>query len=409
MEDHVARTIERDVRALCDPGDRDLGTPRNRAATAYVAGRLATAAAETGTIRFEVPEWRPGRASVTATDAVLALHPGPFSPAVDGAGPLVPVARADELAASIPRDAVLLILGEAAATQLTPRGYPFYSDPGHAAILDAMEALRPLAVLAATGTSPMTGGMSPFPLIEEVGFSAASAYMTPEQGARLARSAGERVSVSIESEVRPSHGLQPWGRSPGRSGRRIVVSAHVDSKPGTPGALDNAAGVAVMLAVADLLRGADPSHTVEFVPFNGEDHVLAPGEVAWLGANDSLADVLIAINVDAPGLPGMPSAYSAYGVDDAAATVLAGVAARHADVAEGPPWPASDHMIFAMRGVPAIAITSGDFARAAGVYSHTPKDVPAVLDYDLLAGTARFVADLIGQVPGPGPAPPARP
>jgi hypothetical protein len=50
-----------------------------------------------------------------------------------------------------------------------------------------------------------------------------------------------------------------------------------------------------------------------------------------------------------------------------------------------------------MRGVPALALTSTDFQTASGEYSHTPADAPQVLDYDLLAETARFVAALVAD------------
>jgi hypothetical protein len=55
-------------------------------------------------------------------------------------------------------------------------------------------------------------------------------------------------------------------------------------------------------------------------------------------------------------------------------------------------------MIFAMRGIPAMAITSTDFATASRAYSHTPADTPDILDFDLLAGTARFVAELVANL-----------
>jgi len=399
LSDPHGASIQADVESLCAPGDRDLGTARNRAATDYVIARMSNAGLEVESLPFDVPEWRFGSAAVTAGDLEVPMHPGPYSPALDDRGPLVVVRSSEELAALDAPGAVFLLCGAIAAVQFTPRGYPFYSNPADAAILDALEAARPLAVLAATTDSAMTGAMSPFPLIEEVRFPAATAYLPAEQGARLATHAGQSVRVTIDSRVQPSTGVQALGRRAGSGNAgRIIVSAHIDSKPETPGAIDNAAGVAVLLAVAELLREATPEATVEFVPFNGEDHVLAPGELAWLAGNEDLSDVRLVINIDAPGLSGAPSAYSLYGVDEATAETAARLAADNPHVAEGPQWPASDHMIFAMRGIPAIAVTSTDFATASRSYSHTPADVPAILDYQLLAGTARFIAELVAAV-----------
>ena len=52
---------------------------------------------------------------------------------------------------------------------------------------------------------------------------------------------------------------------------RILVGAHFDTVSSTPGADDNASGVAVLLEVARHAAGLDPRRTVEFVGFNLEE------------------------------------------------------------------------------------------------------------------------------------------
>jgi hypothetical protein len=51
----------------------------------------------------------------------------------------------------------------------------------------------------------------------------------------------------------------------------IVVGAHYDSAPGTPGANDNASGVAALLVIAEQLRGLTPARTLRFVAFTNEE------------------------------------------------------------------------------------------------------------------------------------------
>jgi Zn-dependent M28 family amino/carboxypeptidase len=51
----------------------------------------------------------------------------------------------------------------------------------------------------------------------------------------------------------------------------IVLGAHYDTVPETPGADDNASAVAVMIEVARLLRASAPSRTVRFVAFSCEE------------------------------------------------------------------------------------------------------------------------------------------
>ena len=50
-----------------------------------------------------------------------------------------------------------------------------------------------------------------------------------------------------------------------------VIGAHYDSAPGTPGADDNASGVAVLLEVARLLKARAPGREVRFVAFGTEE------------------------------------------------------------------------------------------------------------------------------------------
>lgn len=51
----------------------------------------------------------------------------------------------------------------------------------------------------------------------------------------------------------------------------IVVGAHFDSTPHTPGADDNASGVAAVLEIARLLAAFEPAATIHFVGFNLEE------------------------------------------------------------------------------------------------------------------------------------------
>jgi len=51
----------------------------------------------------------------------------------------------------------------------------------------------------------------------------------------------------------------------------VIVGAHYDTVPGSPGADDNASGVAVMLALARRFAGTQPGRTLRFVAFTNEE------------------------------------------------------------------------------------------------------------------------------------------
>ena len=97
--------------------------------------------------------------------------------------------------------------------------------------------------------------------------------------------ADELGSCGLQVERRPFQyagrrfnnvvGMVP-GRSPDLS--TLLVGAHFDSVAGSPGADDNASGVAVMLEVARLAARARPLRPMEFVGFNLEEQQDAWGE-----------------------------------------------------------------------------------------------------------------------------------
>lgn len=62
-------------------------------------------------------------------------------------------------------------------------------------------------------------------------------------------------------------------RVAGSSESVIVLGAHYDSKPPSPGANDNASGCAVLLELAEILHEDTPPLTVEFVFFGAEETI----------------------------------------------------------------------------------------------------------------------------------------
>jgi len=389
------------LRALCETHpDRHVGGPGNRAANDLFAEEASAAGFSVERLAFEAAEWVDGDAWLEAGGERVPLRVGPFSSAFDGEAVLIAVSTVEELEAVEGPGAILLLHGRITSEQLTPRRYPFYQMEGHARILAAIDAARPAAVVAATGRTPMAAALYPFPFAEDGDFGHPSAYLRDIDGERLPALAGTTVALHIDSLQRRVAAEQVVARKAGReaAGRRVVVSAHIDSRYGTPGALDNAGGVCVLLALADLLADTVPALDVELVPFNGEDDFAAPGEVAYLAQPSALDGVVLAVNIDAAGRRGDTTEISFYGCPDELRNAALDAAASVHRVAEGPSWPMSDHMVFAMRGTPAVAVTSSGLHEIAATVAHTADDVPDLVDPALIDEAARFIATLVENV-----------
>ena len=399
QHDHIELAHAR-LEALClTHPDRHVGGPGVTAANELFARAVREAGWEVERLPFPCVDWEHGEASLLVGGAETALHAGPYSPPYHAEAALVAVSTVAEVEALDAPGSILLLHGEITAEQITPRNYPFYQMDEHQRLLEALDAARPSAVIAATDRTPMAAALHPFPLFEDADLGVPSAYMRDTEAPALLAHVGETVRLDIDSEQVAAHSEQLIARLAGSSAGRVVVSAHIDSRHGTPGALDNGTGVCVLLAVADMLAGSTPRLGVELVPFNGEDNFAAYGEMAYLAAcGESLGDVTLAINIDAAGRTGDESAISFYGCSDEMLARVRKVSRTAAHIVEGPEWPMSDHMVFAMRGVPAMAVTSTGLLEIAAQVAHTAADVPALADPELVVATARFIADVVREL-----------
>ena len=388
------------LKYLClDIPTRRVGTQGNRDANEFLAERFASFGFAIERQPFDCIDWTQGNASLNLNGHQFQVQVGAFTLGCQVQALLVVASTVEELVSANVRDRILLLRGEITREQLMPKNFPFYNPDEHKRLVSLLEMKRPLAVLTATGRNPETAGaVYPFPMIEDGDFDIPSAYMTEEEGMRLASHADEVAALVIEAERCPSSGVNLVARK-GRSDRRVSISAHIDAKDNTPGALDNAASVVVLLLLAELLQDYDGEVGVELVPFNGEDHYSAAGEIAYLKANEGkLGQVLLNINMDALGSHSGKTVYSFYECPVALKNIIQKTFSTQKNLAEGEPWFQSDHMVFVMNGVPAMALTSENFMQILTEVAHTPKDRPDLVDCGKLEEVANALRDLLIEI-----------
>lgn len=393
------------LHALCEVSpDRRPGSPGNEQAAGYVAQEWRHLRWDVSDQRFDVLDWSGSAGSVTLGRQRWTVHPSPYAHGAEMSRPLLVLRTRDDLdtaaASGGLRGRAVLLMDELSREQLTPLGYPFYANPDHAAILDVLMQARPSVVLAGTGTAPQTAGaMEPFPLIEDGTFPIPTGNLGLSDAAALARHDGERVRVDMSAHRWPSTARNVIARRGPRS-PRLLVTAHLDSKPGTPGAVDNASGVTVLLLLARALADQTLDAVgVELLAVNGEDCYSAAGELAYLDEyGPSLDEVHLVANVDGVGFRVGGTAYSTYELpavlEEPVRRAVTGPAAHDAHLLEGPAWLASDHAVFVARGRPAVAFTSERLDTVLTEVAHSPHDTPAQVEPTLLDGLSRVLADL---------------
>lgn len=229
-------------------------------------------------------------------------------------------------------------------------------------------------------------------------------------GLRVERQLFEWHGMEFRNVVATREGTDP-------SRPLVVVGAHFDSRPRTPGADDNASGVAAMLEVARRLDGETLGASIEFVGFNLEELQRLPLQFAigsrayarWLRRRG--ARVAGALNLEMLGYTGPDQAlpvgvrlvkkvprtgnFIAAVGDWGSRDLLAAferAAAPHLPVVglavplRGwvvPDVRRSDNASFWDEGYPSLMVT--DTADLRNPHYHRPSDTPETLDFDFLA------------------------
>ena len=348
---------------------------------------------------FDCLDWDSDGGELTVDGTTIDLTPGPYGLGVEAVGPVRVVRTLNELTKAELVGSVAVLAGELASEPLTPKAFPFYGSDEHTEIIRLLEVGAPQAVIAVTGKYPeLCGALDPFPLIEDGDFAIPTGNVRPEDSALILGNDGESCEVEIRSE-RWMATARNIVASRGPRSSRLTVAAHIDTKPGTPGAVDNAAGVAAVALLAGLLSPTrHPSLDVglELLVVNGEDHYAAPGEVAWLSDNEhTLDDVALFINIDGAGYRVGRTAYSTYDVPAAVQSRIEAAFEGRDDLIQGPDWYQSDHAIFALQGRPALAFTTEHVDEMLESLFHAPTDTPDKVDAALVVGLAVALEDLV--------------
>lgn len=383
-----------------DLATRRMGSAGNHAATDFCARVINAAGFEVSTPLFDCLDWVSNGATCRAGIKNFTMHASPYSKGCRVSAHLRTANNLEALNQLECAGDILLLTGDLTREQLMPKGYPFYNPESHQLIVALLENKAPAAIIAATRRNPeLVGALYPFPLIEDGNFDIPSVYTTDRVGARLAQYDGQTVQLVSQAERIPSTGVNVVGRLNPFSMKKIVICAHVDSKPNTQGALDNAAGVVTLLLLSDLLKNYDGPYGIELLVVNGEDYYGANGELLYLEEIEGqLGNIRLFVNLDALGYIRGDTAFSFYNLLESDAVLMRQQISLHEGVREGAPWYQSDHAIFVMKGGPAVAVTSEHFEEITRKFTHTPRDIPALVDPNKLVQAALAIEAMITRL-----------
>ncbi len=263
---------------------------------------------------------------------------------------------------------------------------------------------------------------------------AAASYIERE----LTQVAGERVTrhcFRVENDTADNLIMERRGTS--RPDRVMIVGAHYDTVPDTPGADDNASAVAMLIEIARLLISRPPRRTLRFVAFANEEAphhnmgTMGSDHYVRLCVADESVRIVGMISLEMVGYfrtepgsqripPSMPrvmrhvlpkrgdflAAVANPGSMRLLYTFWRGVRRARRRVMFLPialperirEITLSDHRAFWDAGVSALMVTDTSFLR--NPHYHEPTDTPATLDFDRMARATVGVANGIAACAG---------
>lgn len=373
------------LKTLCEEiPERSVGSEGNRQATSFFDTELSALGWQTKISELDVIDWEDGGATLQAVNQNFNVLVSPYSLGCSIQAPLVSVSCLEELEHQDITGKILLLYGDIAKEQLMPKNIVFYNPEEHQKVIALLEQMQPAAIISATGrNAALSGGVYPFSLIEDGDFDIPSVYMTEEEGEKLLPCIGKLAMLQSRSTRIPAKAYNVVARKGKNMDERIVISAHVDAKKGTPGAIDNATGVITLLLLAELLKDYRGDKLLEIVAFNGEDYYAVPGQLDYIKKNQGhFKNIVLNINIDGAGYKEGKSAFSFFNISEAMRARANGMLAKFDGITEGIKWSQGDHSIFIQYGCPAIAVSSQWFIEHIDSQdiTHTPKDNLDIVD-----------------------------
>ena len=184
-----------------------------------------------------------------------------------------------------------------------------------------------------------------------------------------------RVSVHVSAQVEPIESRNVLGVIPGRdpalAGQYIIYTAHYDhlgvSRPDARGDSiyngfsDNAAGVAMLLAIAQNLARAPLARSVAFLFLSGEERGLLGSTYYAEHPVIPLANTAAVINLDAGAPPAPPVEWRlAGGINSSIGALASEIGTKHGwKIDSSAASPNSDYWPFLMHRVPAVFLIPG--------------------------------------------------
>ena len=372
-------------------GERPTGSAANHRAEDYIKQVFTRNTFQVELQKFNCLDWEKNETTLSIGDTNADVEPSPYSLPCNVQAGIEVVENMFQLEHADLVGKIAVLCGELVQEPLMPKRFRFYNPEYHQRIISLLEAKAPEAIL-----TPSLNDQHLLPVFEDGDFDIPSAVFSKNDTDKILHSTLP-IHLKVTSERKKATGANVIARKNQAGQRKFVITAHFDTKAGTPGALDNAVGVAVLLTLSEILQETTPADVgIELVAFNGEDYFSTPGQIAYLDTCSSEFDqIKLAINCDGLGLKNSKTGISLMECPENYVEQIESVHQSLKNIEEIPPWYQGDHMLFASAKVPTLAITSTGIFELMDTVIHTKLDRPSLIDPELILEVCLFLHEII--------------
>ena len=374
-------------------GERPTGSVANHRAENYIKEIFAKNGFQTELQAFNCIDWEKNKATLTLGGTEVSVEPSPYSLPCDIQADVEAIETIAQLERADLAGKIVMLSGELTQEPLMPKNFRFYNPAHHQKIISLLEGKKPAAIL----TTSLTDNHF-IPVLEDGDFDIPSAiFFAPDKDVIAQRNLP--AHLKIESRRKQATGANVIAKKNQAGRNKFVVTAHFDTKPGTPGALDNAVGVTVLLTLSEMLKDAIPvDASLELVAFNGEDYFSTPGQTTYLDTySGAFKQIKLAANCDGLGLRNSKTGLSFIACPEDYVDHIESINQSFRTIEKLSPWYQGDHMLFASAQVPTLAITSTGIFEIMDDVIHTQNDQLSLIEPELVGEVCLFLQEIINS------------
>ena len=372
-------------------GARPTGSKANQQCREYIAQTFRSRNWEVEEQTFECINWKQESIKLTIGDREIPATISPYSLPVSAEAEFVMLSDLPALKSAKLEGKIAVLHGALTKEALMPKNFRFWNPERHREIIATLEVKQQEAVITLSFSENL-----PIPVIEDGDFSVPSAVVAGKNEPVFRDNLSTTIRLSMDCKRMPSQGANVIARINPGANKKIIITAHFDTKPGTPGALDNASGVCTLLYLGELLSGKEPKSGIELVALNGEDYFSNPGQNAYLDAfYEGFDKVKMVINCDGVGYKEGKTGIAPMFCPDNLTRDIEKQLNGYPHLGIIQPWYQGDHMIIAPYQIPTLAVTSERIFELIDTVIHTEDDRIELVEPAIIKELGEWLFDFI--------------